>query len=371
VSPDATALVAEVMDRVRREYVTRIDDRQLVEGAIRGIVKELDQHSSYLDPSQYEEIRISTSGNYTGVGLDVSVDGGKVTVVEPLAGAPAAVAGILPGDVVVSIDDMPVEQGNVSETVNKMRGAAGTPVTVDVMRGGSAKPLRFALTRAPVQVRTVSSEYLGQGLAYFRLSTFAESTPHDLAVAAHAAIEKANGTLRGAVLDLRNNPGGVLDAAVQVADEFLADGVIVSGTGRVKQARFEQYASAGDELENVPVVLLVNGGSASASEIVAGALQDHQRARIVGERTYGKGSVQTVMPLGEGSALKLTTSLYLTPSGRSINGVGIDPDVVVHNKDPQRQYRGPGSPVSMADDEQLLEALRLVNNASASLSAAR
>jgi carboxyl-terminal processing protease len=371
VSPDAMALVAEVMERVRREYVTRIDDRQLVEGAIRGIVKELDAHSSYLDPTQYEEIRISTSGNYTGVGLDVSVDDGKVTVVEPLAGAPAAAAGILPGDVVVSVDDMPVEQGNVAETVNRMRGAAGTPVTVDVMRGGSGKPLRFALTRAPVQVRTVSSEYLGQGLAYFRLSTFAESTPRDLAAAAHAAIEKANGKLHGVVLDLRNNPGGVLDAAVQVADEFLADGVIVSGTGRVKQARFEQHASAGDELENVPVVLLVNGGSASASEIVAGALQDHQRARIVGERTYGKGSVQTVMPLGEGSALKLTTSLYLTPSGRSINGVGIDPDVVVHNKDPQRQYRGPGSPVPMADDQQLLEALRLVNNDSPALSAAR
>ena len=370
VSPDSTALVADVMDRVRREYVTRIDDRQLVEGAIRGIVKELDQHSSYLDPSQYEEIRISTSGNYTGVGLDVSVDGGKVTVVEPLAGAPAAVAGILPGDVVVSIDDMPVQQGNVAETVNRMRGAAGTPVTVGVMRGGSDKPLRFALTRAPVQVKTVASEYLGNGLAYFRLSAFAESTPRDLAVAAHAAIEKAHGELRGVVLDLRNNPGGVLDAAVQVADEFLADGVIVSGTGRVKQARFEQYASAGDELENVPVVLLVNGGSASASEIVAGALKDHERARIVGERTYGKGSVQTVMPLGEGSALKLTTSLYLTPSGRSINGVGIDPDVVVHNADAQRQYRGPGSPVPMADDQQLLEALRLVSYDPA-LSAAR
>jgi carboxyl-terminal processing protease len=371
VSPDSTALVAEVMDRVRREYVDRIDDRQLVEGAIRGIVKELDQHSSYLDPAQYEEIRISTSGNYTGVGLDVSVDGGKVTVVEPLAGAPAAVAGILPGDVVVSIDDMPVERGNVAETVNRMRGAPGTPVTVDVVRGDGGKPLRFALTRAPVQVKTVNSEYLGNGLAYFRLSAFAESTPRDLAVAAHAAIEKANGKLLGVVLDLRNNPGGVLDAAVQVADEFLADGLIVSGTGRVKQARFEQFASAGDELEGVPVVLIVNGGSASASEIVAGALQDHQRAQIVGERTYGKGSVQTVMPLGEGSALKLTTSLYLTPSGRSINGIGIDPDVVVHNADPQRQYRGRGSPVPMADDQQLLEALRLVSYESISLSAAR
>jgi carboxyl-terminal processing protease len=370
-SSESVQLVAEVMDRVRREYVDRIDDRQLVEGAIRGIVKELDQHSSYLDPSQYEEIRISTSGNYTGVGLDVSVDDGKVTVVEPLAGAPAAEAGILPGDVVVSVDDRPVEQGNVAETVNRMRGAIGTPVTVDVMRGDSDKPLRFALTRASVQVKTVNSEYLGNGLAYFRLSAFAESTPHDLAVAAHHAIEQSGGKLLGVVLDLRNNPGGVLDAAVQVADEFLTDGLIVRGTGRVKQARFEQFASAGDELEGVPVVLLVNGGSASASEIVAGALQDHRRAQIIGERTYGKGSVQTVMPLGEGSALKLTTSLYLTPSGRSINGLGIDPDVVVHNADPQRQYRGPGSAVAMAEDQQLLEGLRLISYESVSLSAAR
>ncbi len=370
-SAESVGLVAEVLDRVRREYVDRVDDRQLVEGAIRGIVKELDQHSSYLDPSQYEEIRISTSGNYTGVGLDVSVDDGKVTVVEPLAGAPAAEAGILPGDVVVSVDDMPVEQGNVAETVNRMRGAVGTPVTVDVVRGDSVKPLRFALTRASVQVKTVSSEYLGNGLAYFRLTAFAESTPRDLALAAHRAIEQSGGRLLGVVLDLRNNPGGVLDAAVQVADEFLADGLIVRGTGRVKQARFEQFASAGDELEAVPVVLLVNGGSASASEIVAGALQDRRRGKIVGERTYGKGSVQTVMPLGEGGALKLTTSLYLTPSGRSINGHGIDPDVVVHNADPQRQYRGPGSRVAMADDQQLLEALRLVSYESISLSAAR
>jgi carboxyl-terminal processing protease len=301
----------------------------------------------------------------------VSVDDGKVTVVEPLAGAPAAEAGILPGDVVVSVDDRPVEQGNVAETVNRMRGAIGTPVTVDVMRGDSDKPLRFALTRASVQVKTVNSEYLGNGLAYFRLSAFAESTPHDLAVAAHHAIEQSGGKLLGVVLDLRNNPGGVLDAAVQVADEFLTDGLIVRGTGRVKQARFEQFASAGDELEGVPVVLLVNGGSASASEIVAGALQDHRRAQIIGERTYGKGSVQTVMPLGEGSALKLTTSLYLTPSGRSINGLGIDPDVVVHNADPQRQYRGPGSAVAMAEDQQLLEGLRLISYESVSLSAAR
>jgi carboxyl-terminal processing protease len=368
-SPQSAALVAEVMDRVRREYVDRIDDRQLVESAIRGIVKELDSHSSYLDPAQYEEIRISTSGNYTGVGLDVSLDDGKVTVVEPLAGAPAAKAGILPGDVVVSVDDVPVDKSNIEQTVNRMRGEVGTPVTVGVVRDGSQEPLRFALTRAPVQVRTVASEYLGNGLGYVRLTAFAESTPRDLAAGARELNAKAGGKLKGVVLDLRNNPGGVLDSAVQVADEFLTDGLIVRGTGRVRQARFEQFANPGDDFEGVPAVLLVNGGSASASEIVAGALQDHHRAQVVGERTYGKGSVQTVMPLGEGSALKLTTSLYLTPSGRSINGHGIDPDVVVHNADPQRQYRGPGSTVAMADDQQFLEALRLISYESISLSA--
>ncbi len=371
-SPESAALVAEVIDRVRREYVDRIDDHVLVESAIRGIMKELgDQHSSYLDPTQYEEIRISTSGNYTGVGLDVSLDDGKVTVVEPLAGAPAAQAGILPGDVVVSVDDVPVDQANIEQTVNRMRGAVGTPVTVDVLRSGAVEPLRFALTRTAVQVKTVSSEYLGNGLAYFRLTAFAESTPRDLARAAHDAKAEAGGKLLGVILDLRNNPGGVLDAAIEVADTFLTEGLIVRGTGRVRQARFEQYASLGDELEGVPAVLLVNGGSASASEIVAGALQDHQRAQIVGERTYGKGSVQTVMPLGEGSAIKLTTSRYLTPSGRSINGTGIDPDVVVHNADPQRQYRGPHSPVAMRDDQQLLEALRLISYDSISVSSAQ
>jgi carboxyl-terminal processing protease len=371
-SPESTALVAEVLDRVRREYVDRIDDRVLVESAIRGIIKELgDQHSTYLDRSQYEEIRISTSGNYSGVGLDVSLDDGKVTVVEPLAGAPAEQAGILPGDVVVSVDDVPVDRDNIEATVNRMRGAVGTPVTVGVLRDGNVEPLRFALTREAVQVRTVTSEYLGNGLAYFRLTAFAESTSRDLARAAREANERAGGRLKGVVLDLRNNPGGVLDAAVDVADEFLSDGLIVSGTGRVRQAQFEQYAKLGDELEGVPAVVIVNGGSASASEIVAGALQDHRRAQIVGERTYGKGSVQTVMPLGEGSALKLTTSRYLTPSGRSINGTGVDPDVLVHNADPQRQYRGPHSAVPMADDQQLLEALRLISYDSISLSSAR
>ncbi|HEX5045960.1 MAG TPA: S41 family peptidase, partial [Gammaproteobacteria bacterium] len=247
----------------------------------------------------------------------------------------------------------------------------GTEVTVNVMRQGSEVPLRFALTRTQVQVQTVLSEYLGNGLAYVRLSSFAESTPRDLNRAVRALEEQSGGQLHGLVLDLRSNPGGVLDAAVQVADAFIPDGLIVSGTGRVRQARFQEFAHAGDLLESVPTVVVVNGGSASASEIVAGALQDHGRAKILGERTYGKGSVQTVMPLGEGSAIKLTTSRYLTPSGRSINGTGIQPDVPVRNAEPDHQYRGRNGGTPLRDDKQLLEALRLVSYDSIPLTAAQ
>jgi carboxyl-terminal processing protease len=359
---ESAAMIAEVIDRVRREYVDRVDDKRIVEAAIRGIVSDLDQHSSFLNAEQYEAIRITTSGSYTGIGLDVNLEGGKVTVVNPLDGAPAARAGIMPGDVVVSVDNVPVDEKDVGASVARMRGAPGTEVTLDVRRDGSQTPLRFALTRSPVQVKSVTGEYLGNGLAYLKLSSFTDSTPRDLDATVQELLSTA-GTdrLLGVVLDLRGNPGGVLEAAVRVADKFLADGLIVSGSGRVQQARFEQFAHPGDALEGVPTVVLVNRGSASASEIVAGALQDHHRARIVGETTYGKGSVQTVMPLGEGTAIKLTTSRYLTPSGRSINGSGIAPDVVVHNADATSQYRGAAGAVALKDDAQLFEAVRLVS----------
>lgn len=359
---ESAALVAEVIDRVRRDYVDRVDDKRIVEAAIRGIVADLDQHSTFLDADEYEDIRISTTGTYTGVGLDVNLEGGKVTVVNPLEGAPAERAGILPGDIVVAVNEVPVDAGNVEASVSRMRGAPGTAVTLDVLRSGNETPLRFALTRTEVHVRTVQSEYLGNGLAYVRLSSFAEGTPEDLDRAARELTTAAGrDDLLGMVLDLRSNPGGLLDAAVRVADTFLAEGIIVSGTGRVRQAQFEQMAAAGDALEGVPLVVLVNSSSASASEIVAGALQDHGRARIVGETTYGKGSVQTVMPLGEGSAIKLTTSRYLTPSGRSINGSGIEPDVVVRSDDQHRQYRGANGRIALGDDAQLLEAIRLIS----------
>jgi carboxyl-terminal processing protease len=366
---ESAALVAEVIDRVRREYVDRVDDKRIVEAAIRGIVADLDQHSTFLSAEEYEDIRISTSGNYTGIGIDVNLDDGKVTVVAPLDDAPAARAGILPGDVVSAVNDVPVDASNVEASVSRMRGAPGTSVTLDVLRPGNEEPLRFALTRSEVHVRTVHSEYLGNGLAYVRLSSFAEGTAGDLEQAARDLIAAAGrAELLGLVLDLRSNPGGLLDSAVQVADAFLAEGVIVSGTGRIRQAQFEQVAAAGDVLEDVPMIVLVNSASASASEIVAGALQDHERARIVGETTYGKGSVQTVMPLGEGSAIKLTTSRYLTPSGRSINGSGIEPDIVVHSDNQHRQYRGRNGRVALREDTQLLEAIRLISYDSITLS---
>ena len=349
--------LAEVIERVRREYVDVVDDQRLIDGAIRGMLEELDTHSRYLDPKQYEDIRISTTGNYTGVGLDVSMENGRVTVVSPIDDAPAAKAGILPGDVVISVDDIAVNAENAAETVNRMRGMPGTEVRLGVVRAGEEGKLSFALTRAPIQVRTVHSAYLGEGIGYMRVTGFSERTAEDMESAASSLMTEGD-RLDGLVLDLRNNPGGVLDSAIDVADLFLDSGLIVSGSGRVSHARFEEYASAGEDLEDVPLVVLVNAGSASAAEIVAGAIQDHHRGQLVGDRTYGKGSVQTVVPLKDGRAIKLTTSRYLTPSGRSINGKGIDPDLRVLVDEPGRQYTGPGSLVAAADDLQLQEALR-------------
>ncbi len=353
-------LVAEVMRRIRREYVERIDEQTLAESAIRGMLEELDSHSRFLDSTQYEDIRISTTGNYSGVGLDVSLRDGRVTVVSPLDDSPAAKAGIRAGDVVVSVDDIPVDAENVEDSVNRMRGQPGTEVRLGVTRGAVDEPMSFSLLREEINVQTVRSEYLGNGVGYIRLTGFADKTPDELDRAARELSQSAGGELGGLVLDLRNNPGGVLNAAVGVADRFIEDGLIVRGRGRVHQARFEKYARDGDVLEDVPLAVLINAGSASGAEIVAGALKDHGRAELVGERTYGKGSVQSVVPLGGGSALKLTTARYMTPMGQSINASGIEPDLLVRNSNPEVQYRGRGSTISLSQDPQVAAALRLV-----------
>jgi len=364
-------LLADVIDHVRREYVDVVDEEALVASAIRGVISELDKHSRYLDPSEYEEIQISAAGNYAGVGLDITVDEGKVTVLAPIDGTPAQRAGILPGDIVVSVDDVEIEAGNIDAAVRSMRGAPGTEVTVRVHRDGEQQPLRFALTRSTIQVQTVRGRYLGDGIGYLKITGFSDTTAADLTRAAGILETDADGVLRGLVVDLRNNPGGVLDAAVAVADAFLEDGLIVRGSGRAGDARFERHAQPGDELENIDVVVLVNSGSASASEIVAGALKAHDRAELVGERTYGKASVQTVMPLADGRAIKLTTSRYYTASGRSINATGIEPDVVVSADNPRALFGSPGVQIAPADDNQLQTALGVLERRPMALSRAR
>lgn len=322
-------LLAEVLERVKRDYVEAVDDHELIEAAIRGMVADLDPHSAFLAPDEFQEIRISTSGNYMGIGLEVSVENDQVVVVTPMDGSPAANAGVQPGDIVLSIDGMPVDPRDLDDTVARMRGRPGTPVVLGIRRPGVETPMSFELARERIEVHSVRSELLESGYGYVRISHFSETTAQDLARVVGELSAQAGEPLRGLVLDLRNNPGGVLEAAVAVADAFLDGGLIVTADGRMPEARFRIEATAGDLLDGAPVTVLVNGGSASASEIVAGALRDQERATVVGTVTFGKGSVQTVMPLSEGRAIKLTTSRYYTPSGQSIHGRGIQPDVTV------------------------------------------
>lgn len=341
-------LLAEVLQHVRQEYVEKISDEELIEAAIRGMIADLDAHSAFLDPEEFDEIRISTTGEYSGVGIEVALENGVVKVVSPMEGTPAQKAGVLAGDTIIAVDDVPVSVENLNDTIDRMRGKAGTPVKISIARADEQKPLEFNLARAAVQVHSVRDELLEGGLGYVRISHFSETTTPDLERSL-AALKKKNGAaLTGLVLDLRNNPGGVLEAAVGVSDVFLDDGVIVTANGRAADARFEMDARPGDALNGAPIVILVNGGSASASEIVAGALQDHHRAILLGRQTYGKGSVQTVVPLSDGHAIKLTTSKYFTPSGASIHERGIKPDVVVDEKDVTAQG-GSDSPAVYGD----------------------
>ena len=324
-------LLAEVLEHVRREYVENISDQELIEAAIRGLIADLDPHSAFLDAEQFDEIRISTTGEYSGVGIEVALENGVVKVITPIEDTPAFRAGVLAGDRILAVDDVPVNSENLNDTIDRMRGRVGTPVKISIARSPDPKPLEFTLSRASVQVHSVTQELLEPGLGYVKISHFSETTTPDLE-AAIAKLKKASaGKLRGLVLDLRNNPGGVLEAAIGVSDVFLDGGLIVTANGRAPDARFSMDAKPGDDLDGAPLIVLVNSGSASASEIVAGALQDHSRARLVGSQTYGKGSVQTVMALSDGHAIKLTTSRYFTPSGASIHERGIKPDVVIED----------------------------------------
>jgi len=365
LSWEQTRLMAEVMERVRRDFVEPIDDRELMDSAIRGMVSGLDRHSEFLDAEEYRNIRNSTSGKYSGVGLEVSTQDGAILVIAPIDGTPAQRAGIQSGDEIIEIDGVAVRHGELNDAIGKMRGHAGTVLIIKVRRQEYEDPLTFHLTRQKIKIASVRHEVLQPSYGYVRLSQFNESTADELSRAIDEMTdevqEQTGEMLTGLILDLRNNPGGILDAAVEVSDLFLDQGIIVTANGRTPESRFRHDAEIGDIMDGAVVVVLVNGGSASASEIVAGALQDHGRALIIGTTTFGKGLVQTVMPLSKGRAIKLTTSHYYTPSGDSIHEIGITPDIMV---DGSREYPGlsASATVDRENDAQLIEALEQIRN---------
>jgi carboxyl-terminal processing protease len=332
LATDEKAHLNEVVDRVQREYVQERSRPELIDAALRGIVGGLDPFSSYLDAEEYADLRVSTAGTYAGIGIEVSTADRALRVVRPFRDSPAAAAGIRSGDMISSIDGEPVGV-DPDAAMARMRGPRGSTVKLAVTRAGYVLPLEFTVQRAQVDVHSVAIVGLGGGYLYARITHFSEVTGEDFAASVARARRELASKPRGVVLDLRNNPGGVLESAVEVADQLLEEGVIVSADGRTPAARFSMSATPGDVFPGVPVVVLVNGSTASAAEILAGALQDHQRATLLGRRTFGKGSVQTVIPLTQGRAIKLTTSRYLTPSGRSIQGSGIQPDYAFEEVD--------------------------------------
>jgi len=336
-------LMAEVIERVKEEYVDPVDDHELMQHAIRGMVANLDAHSSFLEEDELEDLMVSSEGNYSGIGIEVSYEDGLIVVVAPFEGSPAERAGLRTGDVIVAVDGHPVKPAGVGASVGRMRGEPGTIVRVTIERDGLAEPVEYAVERARIEVHSVRQALLEPGYGYLRISQFSETTLADLEAGVEQLVKASGGPLAGLVLDLRGNPGGVLDAGVDVADAFLERGLIVSATGRGPDARFSVDALPGDVLDGAPLAVLVNGGSASASEIVAGALHDHGRATLLGRTTFGKGSVQTVLPLSDGRAIKLTTSRYYTPSGVSIHERGIDPDIELPREDGTPSYGEPAT----------------------------
>jgi carboxyl-terminal processing protease len=327
IAPKDEELLAEVLDRIRDDYVEGTDDHELMSNAIRGMVGELDPHSAFMNADEFEDLRIATEGNYSGIGVEVTMESDLLTVIAPIDGSPAAQAGIQPGDVILGIDGRPFRNERLEEAIESIRGDPGTSVQLTIGRESARDPLEYQIERALVSVHSVRYRMLEPGYGYLRISQFSETTGPDTAAALRALDAEAGGRLRGLVLDLRNNPGGVLDAAIEVSDAFLETGLIVSAAGRSDESRFRMEAAAGDLSHGSQIAVLVNEGSASAAEIVAGALRDNGRAKLLGRTTFGKGSVQTVMPLSDGQALKLTTSLYYTPSGTSIHERGLDPDL--------------------------------------------
>ena len=323
-------LFTDVFTKIKRDYVEEVDDKTLLEHAIRGMLSGLDPHSTYLDQESYKELQVGTSGEFGGLGIEVGMEDGFVKVIAPIDDTPADRAGVKAGDLIIRLDEKPVKGMSLNDAVKVMRGKPGTDIILTIVREGQEKPLKITITRDVIKVQSVKSRVLEDGFGYVRITQFQSRSGENLISAIKKLTKENKKPLNGLVLDLRNNPGGVLNAAVSVSDAFLKDGLIVYTEGRIEDSKLQFKATAKDILDGAPIVVLVNGGSASASEIVAGALQDHKRAVIMGTATFGKGSVQTILPLPNNTAaLKLTTARYFTPSGRSIQAEGIVPDIVL------------------------------------------
>jgi carboxyl-terminal processing protease len=326
---------SNAISEIKKYYVKPVDDKELFDNAIKGMVGSLDPHSGYLNEEEFEELQTSTSGEFGGLGIEVTMEDGVVKVITPLVDTPAFKSGLKSGDYIVKLGTESVQGLTLKDAVNLMRGKAGSNIELTVLRKGVSKPLTFNLVREVILIKSVKSKLLSEGYGYVRLSQFQAQTGQDMIKAIAQLKHQTNGKLKGLILDLRNNPGGLLDSAIQVSDAFLGKNnngkpeLIVYTEGRLQGSKFTALASPGDILNNAPMVVLINNGSASASEIVAGALKDNQRALILGTKSFGKGSVQTVLPLDNKTGIKLTTALYYTPSGTSIQAKGIIPDIVV------------------------------------------
>jgi carboxyl-terminal processing protease len=320
-------LFGDTLDKVKKEYVTEVSDKQLIENALNGMLSSLDPHSSYLNEEAFEEMKIQTKGEFGGLGLELTMENGIIKVISPIDDTPAFKEGVKSGDYIISINDEPVMGLSLAEAVKKMRGPAGTNIKITVIRDGKSEPIEFNITRAMIKVKSVKVRKEGD-IAYLRINSFSEQTSHTLKASYKSMVSEMK-NIKGVVLDLRNNPGGLLDQAVAVTDLFLDEGEVVYTKGRHKESMVRYRAEKGDITNGLPIIVLINGGSASASEIVAGALQDNKRALVMGTNSFGKGSVQSVIPTSHKGAIRLTTALYYTPSGRSIQAEGIVPDIVV------------------------------------------
>jgi carboxyl-terminal processing protease len=342
-------LFGDVLERVRSDYVEKPDDTQLIEAAINGMLNSLDPHSAYLSPKNFRDMQVQTRGEFGGLGIEVTMENGVVKVVSPIDDTPAHKAGILANDLITHLDNEQIVGLTLEQAVEKMRGPVNTPITLTVVRKGRDEPFDVKIIRDVIRINAVKSRLESDGeVAYIKLSTFNEQTHANMVKAVESLKKQAGKKLKGYVLDLRNNPGGLLDQAVAISDDLLDKGAIVLTKGRNLEETQRSQARAGDITEGGKIAVLINGGSASASEIVAGALQDHKRATVIGTRSFGKGSVQTIIPLGSNGAIRLTTARYYTPSGRSIQAKGIDPDIVIEQELPP-ELKGKEPPKSRGE----------------------